>query len=112
MEYGDKKSMQSVLEEPDVKEMLEHRQIKEEDWPLVEELATMSKTMLITNFHNYFNDTKERSAKELKHSLDHDLIRDEELKRYSKIWLHFAENYHWTAIYNMERVLERRETQQ
>ncbi len=104
----------SVIEEPDIREMLERRQIKSEDWPLVEELATMPKNLLIDNFHNWFNDSREKTAREIEIQLNNPEIykMDDAKRRYWEVWLHFAKSYHWTACYNMVRVLERRNSEQ
>lgn len=45
---------QSVLEEPDVKELIKSRKINPEDFYILEELAKTPKRLLIMDFHNFF----------------------------------------------------------
>jgi len=97
------------FEEPDIISLIERTQMKDEDLPLLEELATMPKEELL-NFHNFFNLSREESADILKHQIDK--AKNSALSRYLEILLHFAENYHYMFCFSIERILEKRNQNQ
>ncbi len=104
---------QSVLEEADVKRLIESREINHEDFYILEELAKMSKRLLIMDFHNFFSFNKEKSKSELEKLLTYIESRDddtllEQRKAMYKLFLQFLEKYDWAATWNLESVFERR----
>lgn len=107
------KITQSVLGEADVKEVIESREINPEDFYLLEELAKMSKQLLIMDFHNFFSFSRENSKKELERLLvsieskDGDPIWEQRRAMYG-VFIKLLEKYHWTTVWNIEVVFERR----
>lgn len=104
---------QSVLEEQDVKELIEFRKINPEDFYLFEELAKMSQRLLIMDFHNFFTFSKENSKKELEkllasiESKEGDPIWEQRKAMYG-VFIKLLEKYPWTTVWNISSVFERR----
>ena len=106
-------SKSSLLEEQDIKELVEFRKIKPEDFYLLEELAKMSKRLLIMDLHNFFSFHRKNSKNELRKLLVYTETRIddpslEERKAMYGLFLKLLENYDWTVVWNIEIVLERR----
>lgn len=104
---------QSVLEELDVKELIGSRKISPEDFYILEELAKMSKRLLIMDFHNFFSFNRENSKKELEkllvsiESKDGDPIWEQRKAMYG-VFIKLLEKYPWTTVWNIASVFERR----
>ncbi|MBI2062147.1 MAG: hypothetical protein HYT64_00415 [Candidatus Yanofskybacteria bacterium] len=105
---------QPVLEEPDVKEFIESRNINSEDFYILEELAKISKRILIMDFHNFFSFAKENSEKELERALafletvKEDPLLEQRIKL-NRLLLDFIRKYNWAVAWNLISVFERRE---
>src|SRR3989338_4327959 len=103
---------QSVLEEPDIKDFIKSREINPEDFYILEELAKISKRVLIMDFHNFFTFNKERSGQELERSLTflktvkEDSLLDQRVKL-NRLLADFISKYDWTVAWNMVSVFER-----
>jgi hypothetical protein len=104
-----KSETELVLENEGIKQMIEMRGIEAVDCSLIEELVAFDKELLVNNFHNFFNNSREASASELKSQLAYhiDSKKSPELVRLYEIMLHFAEKYHWMNCYGLERALEK-----
>lgn len=107
------KLKQSVLEELDVREFIESRKINPEDFYLLEELAKMSKQLLIMDFHNFFSFGRENSERELEKSLAFmETVKDDPLleqrKKLNRLLLEFVRKYDWAVAWNLVTVFERR----
>lgn len=106
---GEKKP--SVLEEGDIKSFIERRQIRPEDFHLIETLAQFPSDLVTEELHNMFNTRHEKSPDEIKRTLS--LIKDGSLhfaKRRALLetMLQLAEKYRWETCYHLVRVLEDR----
>lgn len=98
-----------VESDPNWHDFLELREISPEDYPLLEELRRFPKSV-IYQYHNVFNSSKERATDELKVSVRLSEEKGDEGAddlAFMKLLLQFSEKYHWTAGYNLIRVLER-----
>lgn len=97
------KISQSVLQEPDVKELINSRGINPEDFYLLEELAKMPKRLLIMDFHNFFSFSRENSKKELEkllvsiESKEGDPIWEQRKAMYG-VFIKLLEKYLWTTV--------------
>ena len=105
----------NLFEEEDIKKLIESRDIKSEDFYLLEELAKMSKRLLIIDFHNFFSFNRQNSKNQLEKLLSYMEARGndpllEERKAMYNLFLKFLEKYDWTVVWNIEVVFERRET--
>lgn len=100
----------SVLEEEDVKNFIERRQIHPEDFHLIETLAKFPPDLVVAEFHNTFTEDHEKSLDGIRRRisvLDNDpkhAWRGEVLRA----MLQFAEKYDWGACVNLVMVLEER----
>ena len=101
---------QSVLEELDIKELIKSREISPEDFYILEELALISKQLIIADFHNFFSLNRERSAEELRKRID--LLTIDDLSQVRRklfgLLLDFVEKYNWAVAWNLVSVFERR----
>ncbi|MFH1404950.1 MAG: hypothetical protein ABIH21_02520 [Patescibacteria group bacterium] len=112
----------SVLDEQWLGRLIENRDIKQEDFPLLEELAEFPKEMFIELLHNHFNSYRERSLRELDVSLAEQdrliernqdntvfIAQAEQNKKLLDAVKRFAEKYDWAVCYNMVRKYESRD---
>jgi len=104
---------QSVLEEPEIKELIKSRNIKPEDFYVLEELSKISKQILIMDFHNFFTFSRENSDKELERNLAFlENVKDDPLLgqriKLNRSLLDFVRKYDWTVAWNLVSVFERR----
>lgn len=96
----------SVLEREVVKDFIDNRRIKEEDWPLIERLAAFPKSHVIEWFHNWFNDDREKSGESLNAAVNSSFVNPKQ-KEMCVVWLELYQKYDWAVCYNLVRVLER-----
>jgi hypothetical protein len=99
-------STPSILERPHVREFIEENEIKSEDYPLVEELATFDNNLIIECLHNTFNTFQERSEKELEIAT-HTARTSEQRLLYQKA-LEFLRRYNWAIALRLTRTLEKK----
>ena len=93
-----------VLNRPEVIEFIEDRQIKPEDFYLIEQMALFSKNTIIEKLHNFFNLNRERSGAELqKMIVDTKEAKDRDLY---VLVNEFYLKYDWAVSWNLVRVLE------
>ena len=100
------KESSPVLQEPDIREFIEERGIRSEDFVIIEELATFPNQLVIELLHNLFNMNCERSADVLKHDIA--LTERESHRRLYALFQRFLAAYNWATCYNLVRVLEKR----
>lgn len=98
------RNVEALLSTPRMKDFLEDREIRPEDLPLVEALASVPKNVLISGLHNMFGTYKERSVNELKGLVEQ--TKDETRATMYKTALAFCEKYGWPASWNLVVVLE------
>jgi len=101
----------SVLEEEDIKKFIERRQIRPEDFYLIETLARFPTDLVIGDLHNMFNVHHGKSPGEIRKILS--LAKEGSLhyvkrKTLLETILQFAEKYDWATCYNLVRILEDR----
>jgi hypothetical protein len=94
-----------IMDDPDMREFIEHRAVKPEDFPIIEDLAAFPRRLAI-EFHNFFSLLKERSAAELESMAAN--ARDEEKRRFCETALVLLKKYDWIVMWNLIGVLERR----
>lgn len=111
-------SQSNIIDEEKFRNLIKSREIKPEDFYILEQLAGFHKHWLIADFHNFFNSNRERSEKELEKQINYcrqrlGEISDEEVKKVwedrlkmSELFLIFVKKYNWAIAWNLERVLE------
>ena len=116
----EKKEEKSVLAEDDFKKFIEVREIKPEDFHLIEELSRYPKNFFILELHNYFGFSRENTVRDLERDIKYqkeeiERTHDEELKsafekrvEFLSLFLEFAKKYDWTACLHLNGVFERR----
>lgn len=117
-----KKEKPSILDQDRVKELIQNRDIKPEDFPLIEELAKFSNRLFIEMLHNTFNGQKAKSLQALESDIKSTQRKAEQLKGDShlttkvseqlallELMKRFASKYDWTVCYNLVRVFEEKE---
>lgn len=87
-------------------EFIKNRNIHTEDIPLLEELESFPKSMVVQELHNLFNMYKEQSIPELMR-LKSVIADTDPRERLYSIFLDLSERYDWMTLYNLVRVLER-----
>lgn len=95
-----------LLEREEVRKFVQFRNIKDDDLYLIEEVAAFPKNLIISELHNLFNMSKEKSAQELENLIENS--NDEEKKAMFKVVLEFYNKYDWMTALNLVRVLETR----
>ncbi|MEK7070792.1 MAG: hypothetical protein AAB966_03215 [Patescibacteria group bacterium] len=98
------KKTTSVLEDGKVKDFIQDRDIKPEDFYLIEKLSTFSKPDIIEGLHNLFNLSKERSGADLEGIIKN--TKDDAKKAMYEVALKFYQKYDWIVSWNLIRVLE------
>ncbi len=109
----------SILEEKQVKVFLQDREIKKDDYPLIERVINIpreerKKTAL--EYHNFFSLLRERSSDQLRRDLNQ--VEEEEVlqkedpflqakKEYLKVQLEIINKYNWQASWGLNVLLER-----
>lgn len=109
----------SALERPKFLEFVTRRNIRPEDIPLIEELATFPKRLVVSELHNMFNSSHERVGGEIAVLLKgwreesssplNDERRSAELAQKIALCekiLEFFNRYDWMACYHLVRLLE------
>ena len=94
----------SILENENIKRLIKSRDISKDDFELLEQFSTFPQKLFI-NYHNYFNNLKERSIEELQNDLKNE--KDFNKKEFLNLLLEFTEKYDWTASYNLIRTFEK-----
>lgn len=114
------KEEKSVLEEDDFKNFIESREIKPEDFHLIEKLSHYPKDLFIMELHNYFGFSRENTVSELERDIrrkkeEIGKAQDEKFKAILEkrigirsLFLEIAKKYDWTTCMHLERVFERR----
>ncbi len=106
-----------IIERKEVQRFIKNREIRTEDFYLIEKLASFPVNMVILELHNLFNMNRENSGAELE-----SMIKDSRDREPSDEWLamyrgasktelletisKFYKMYGWEASYNLVRVLE------
>lgn len=96
----------SILHNEGIEDVIEARGIKEGDFPLIEELATFDKNLLIENFHNFFTFEKENSVATLDRMILKQTKEGDSLRRLCEIAKHFVSTYDWMAAWHLFRAIE------
>jgi hypothetical protein len=94
----------SLLEKPEILEVIKSRNIQPEDFHLIEKLGSFDKNLLIAELHNMFNSNKDESGRELER-----LIKTTENPHKRELYeaaLAFYNKYSWPGGWNLVRVLE------
>ncbi|MBN1970579.1 MAG: hypothetical protein JW870_14530 [Candidatus Delongbacteria bacterium] len=112
----------SILDEDDFKEMISEREIKPEDFEIIEKLSSFPKNIFI-DYHNYFLFSKENTLRDLKHDLQNYQNELEKIRQFNnqnhinslekriaflRLFVEFAKRYDWCVCNNLNRVFERR----
>lgn len=111
------KGESSIIERKEVQRFIKNREIRTEDFYLIEKIASFPVNMVILELHNLFNMNRENSGVELENMIkdSRDCVpSDEGLPMYrgaSRAELlettsKFYKIYGWEASYNLIRVLE------
>jgi len=95
----------SVINREELQEFIKDRDVKPEDFYLIEELASFPKSMVIMELHNLFNTYHEKSGKELERMIQNE--SDSQRKELSEIMEQFYEKYGWETSWHLERLLEK-----
>ena len=90
-----------------MREFIEHRAVRPEDLPIIEDLAAFPKDFII-EFHNFFSLLKSRSAAQLESMVAN--TQSEEKRRFYEIALTLLKKYDWIVMWNLIGVLEKRGT--
>lgn len=101
----------NIIDEEEIKVLIKSRDIRSEDFYILEQMTGFSKNLLIGNFHNLFQFNRENSVIELERSIvcrEKDGRSSEEEVRLYKLLLDFTNKYDWTAARNLVVVFERR----
>ncbi len=111
-----------ILEQSRVKELIERREIKPEDFELLEELAAFPNRLFIELLHNMFNMNKDKSLLVLEREIESMKRRGEQIKgtahdaeafkqKFELLeTMHiFASKYDWAVCYNLVRVFEEKD---
>lgn len=107
----------SIIERKEMQKFIKNREIKPEDFYLIEKLAAFPVNMIILELHNFFNMSRENSKEELRRTIERSRDRDssgEKLSIYRgasrtellETALKFCEKYDWAVSWNLVRVLE------
>lgn len=112
-----------VLDEPDFQDFIKVRQIREEDFHIIEELATLPKNIFLEN-HNTFSDVMHVPGETQKQLAVYKKIAEEGLKsdkdlesraklentiKYCSLMTNIANNYDGTTCYALNGRFERRD---
>jgi hypothetical protein len=123
----------NLFEEPSIKKLIRFRDaIKPEDYPILEQIALISKSLLIDTFHNFFLFAKDKTLEQLTKDLnkyenylkniDHEFHSSpiskqrrqaelEQLITIHKIYIQLAQKYHWMTVDAINRAFENRANQ-
>lgn len=108
--------MPSILDEPEVQELIAFRKIRPEDLPILENLSRFSKIQLMSNFHNFFLQHRDNSIPELQaeveringmESVGTATEADKRLREICDWFMEICRSYDWATANNILRVLER-----
>src|SRR3990167_5559088 len=102
---GEKEGERSVIKREELQEFIKDREIKPEDFYLIEELAFFPKDIIIMDLHNLFNTYHEKSGKELERMIQNE--SDSQRKKLYKVMKQFYEKYGWETSWHLERLLEK-----
>lgn len=94
-------SKHEILEYPKIAELVALHEIKEEDFPLLQELLEMDNNLIITRMHNYFSVNRgvEGTRADLENSIARiDENADPSVKRLYEIALRLFERYEFAVI--------------
>ncbi|MDQ3018635.1 MAG: hypothetical protein M3Q64_02080 [bacterium] len=107
---------ESVLNDQDVRAMIEYRNIQPEDYSIIVSLSRFPKAALFTNFSNLFQQMKTKSApfleasiQEISRALESDIHNDglREVKEMQEWYLEICRKYDWATADNINKVLGR-----
>jgi hypothetical protein len=98
----------TIVQEQDIADFINKRHIDPEHFSVIEELATIPKSVVIVHAHNLFNMYKERSAGVIEKGLAS--AENEDTKRLYELLQTFHSSYDWATCFNLVRVIERRKT--
>ena len=124
----------NLFEEPSIKKLIRLRdEIKPEDYPILEQIALISKSILIDTFHNFFTFAKDKTSTQLERdilkyeedlkNIDRDVVHAspaskqrrkielEQLITIHKIYIQLAQKYHWMTVDAINRAFENRTAQ-
>ena len=94
------------VEEEDIKEFIDDRGVRPEDFDLIRQLAAVDKEIIIQCLHNFFSGYRENSARYLAH--ERDAAKDPVRKAMYAAMHNFVEKYDWYAGTHLVAVLESR----
>ncbi len=110
----------SFLEDDDYQEFINLRQIKPEDFQVIENLSSYPTEFFITELHNLFSSSKENSAQDIrdrirqinktleKYPEDKNLLSLKKRIPFLKLFLEFTEKYGWMTARHLNSLLERK----
>ncbi|TSC81635.1 MAG: hypothetical protein G01um101420_949 [Parcubacteria group bacterium Gr01-1014_20] len=93
-----------LFEREDVRSFITNRKIASEDFRLIEKIASLPRDVIVRNFHNLFNLSKEQSASEIKYLIQ-SAASVEEKEGYETM-LEFHDKYGWMVSWHLVRTLE------
>lgn len=104
MEDAPKTESASVLENQKVKDFIESREIRPEDFHLIEKMASFPKSVITLGLHNVFNTYHEESGRRLEAFAEN--AGTSEQKSLYDTALEFYSKYDWAVSWNLVRILE------
>lgn len=88
----------------EIKDFIKDRKIDPEDVETVAKISNFPKSMIIKDFHNFFNLSRENSTQNLERSIEK--VEDIDRKELYKLMLSFSKKYDWTVCYGLVRIIE------
>ena len=110
----------SFLEDDDYQEFINLRQIKPEDFQVIENLSSYPTEFFITELHNLFSSSKENSAQDIrdrirqinktleKYPEDKNLLSLKKRIPFLELFLEFTKKYGWMTARHLNSLLERK----
>src|SRR3989344_3473051 len=108
-DFGKEKFEQkhAVLEDPEIQRFIKQREIKPEDFWIIETLAQVPQDFLIRHFHNHFNLNHERSVEKLERYQKINTLTNAENEIYN-LYIEFTRKYDWMTSWHLNGILENR----
>jgi hypothetical protein len=105
MESWPNEKQPTFIESEQMKDFIQSREISSEDFPIIEELLLVPKSLIISRLHNTFNMLKDRAGEDLKRNITE--AESEEERRLCELFLILLDKYGWATCWNLMTVLEK-----
>ena len=100
----EKESKESIISRPEFQKFIKGWKIDPEDFAMIEKLVSFPQDLIILEFHNLFNSSRERSVQQLEQLIES--AKDKEKKDLYEAALSFVKKYNWGAAQSLTRLLE------